>query len=65
MREGFLERFIKNAQYQQSPPLAAPKFLEFCKKRGVLTNERELEFFEKEGPALPSNQDYSPQKDNS
>lgn len=53
MRNGFLERFIEKEQYQQNPLLTVKEFMDFCKKRGIETNEKELEFFEKEGILYP------------
>jgi hypothetical protein len=53
MREGFLKKFIEEERYLQNPPLKTKDFIDFCKKRGVETDERELEFFEKEGLLYP------------
>lgn len=53
MQEGFLRRFIGEELYLQNPPLKTDKFINFCRKRGINTNEDELEFFEKEGLFYP------------
>lgn len=51
--DNFLERFIKEEKYLQNPPSETKKFIEFCKKRGIVTNEEELEFFEREKLLFP------------
>ncbi len=48
MRDGFLLRFIENEYYLQNTPLDINEFVNYCKKRGIDTNEKELEFFERE-----------------
>jgi hypothetical protein len=53
LRKNFLRRFIEEARYFQNPPLKAKDFIDFCEKRGIGTNESELEFFEKEGLLYP------------
>ncbi|VVB64976.1 Uncharacterised protein [uncultured archaeon] len=53
MRDGFLLRFIENEYYLQNMPLDTDKFVNYCKNRGVDTNEKELEFFEREGLFYP------------
>ena len=53
MRDRFLLRFIENEYYLQNMPLDTDKFVDYCKKRGVDTNEKELEFFEREGLLHP------------
>jgi hypothetical protein len=53
MKKGFLERFIEMEQYQQNSCLSVNKFIEYCKIRGIETNEQELEFLEKEGLFYP------------
>ncbi len=53
MQENFLEKFIKKEMYLQNEPLKTKDFIDFCKKRGIKTNEYELEFFEKEGLLYP------------
>jgi hypothetical protein len=53
MRSGFLERFIEKEQYQQNSLFTVKEFIDFCRKRGIDTNENELEFFEKEGILYP------------
>ncbi len=49
----FLRRFIEDERYLQNKPLETKNFIDFCKDRGVKTNEDELEFFEKEGLFCP------------
>jgi len=53
MRDDFLKRFIEEEQYQQNPPLDTSEFIKFCSGRGIKTNEKELEFFEREGLLYP------------
>lgn len=53
MQEEFLKKFIEEERYLQNPPLKTKDFIDFCKKRGIETNESELEFFEKEGLLYP------------
>lgn len=45
----FLTNFIKEEKYLQNPPLETNKFIEFCRIRGIETDRKELEYFEKEG----------------
>lgn len=52
-KNDFLKNFISNEWYLQNPPLKAKKFIEFCKKRGINTSLKELEFFEKERLLFP------------
>jgi hypothetical protein len=49
----FLSKFIKEEKYLQNHPLEANKFENNCKERGIITDERELEFFEKEKLLFP------------
>ena len=49
----FLSKFIKEEKYLQNPPLEANEFINNCRKRGIITDERELEFFEKEKLLFP------------
>ena len=49
----FIKRFIKKENYLQNHPLETEEFINFCNKRGVLINEEELEFFEKEKLFFP------------
>lgn len=49
----FLSKFIKEEKYLQNPPLEANEFKNNCRKRGIITDERELEFFEKERLLFP------------
>jgi len=49
----FLKWYIKEEKYLQNPPLETKIFIRFCKKRGIITNEEELEFFEKEKLLYP------------
>jgi len=51
--ENFLKKFIEEERYLQNPPLRTKDFIAFCKKRGILTDENELEVFEKEGLLYP------------
>lgn len=53
MRDDFLKRFIEKEEYEQNQLLIVDKFIDFCKNRGIKTNEQELEFFEKEGLFYP------------
>lgn len=53
MRDGFLLRFIENEYYLQNRPLDTCNFIDYCKKRGIDTNEKELEFFEREKLLYP------------
>lgn len=53
MQENFLNKYIEEELYLQNKPLKTDKFIEFCKNRGVITTEGELEFFEKERLLLP------------
>jgi hypothetical protein len=53
VREEFFSRFIKEERYLQNPPMKTNDFIDFCKKRGIETNESELEFFEKNGLLHP------------
>nr|WP_319372844.1 hypothetical protein [uncultured Methanobacterium sp.] len=53
MQDDFIERFIEEERYLQNEPLRIKDFIDFCSKRGVRTNEYELEFFEKEGLLYP------------
>ena len=53
MQEDFLKKFIEEERYLQNPPLRTKDFIDFCKKRGIETDEHELEFFEKEGLLYP------------
>ncbi len=45
----FLTNFITEEKYLQNPPLETSKFIEFCRIRGIETDRKELEYFEKEG----------------
>jgi hypothetical protein len=49
----FLSKFIKEEKYLQNHPLEANEFESNCKERGIITDERELEFFEKEKLLFP------------
>lgn len=49
----FLSKFIREEKYLQNPPLEANEFESNCKERGIITDERELEFFEKEKLLFP------------
>jgi len=49
----FLSKFIKEEKYLQNHPLEANEFENNCKERGIITDERELEFFEKEKLLFP------------
>ena len=53
VQENFLRRFIEFERYIENPPLETQDFIDFCKKRGIETNENELEFFETEGLLYP------------
>lgn len=53
MQENFINKFIEEELYLQNPPLRMDKFIDFCGKRGIYTNENELELFEKEGLFYP------------
>lgn len=53
LREGFLKKFIEGEIYLQNPPMRTKDFIEFSKKRGIITNAEELEFFEKKGFLYP------------
>ncbi|BDZ67939.1 TOPRIM nucleotidyl transferase/hydrolase domain-containing protein [Methanobacterium ferruginis] len=53
MQEDFLRRFIEEERYLQNKPLKTKEFIDFCLKRGIKTNEEELEFFEEEGLLYP------------
>ncbi len=53
MSVDFLKRFIEKEQYQQNSLLSVDEFISYCKKRGIETNEQELEFFESEGLLYP------------
>lgn len=53
MREDFLRKFIEEEKYMQNKPLKTKEFIQFCKERGIETNEEELEFFEKEELLYP------------
>lgn len=53
MNENFLKKFIEEERYLQNPPLRTKDFIAFCKKRGILTDENELEVFEKERLLYP------------
>jgi|LSQX01.3.fsa_nt_gb hypothetical protein len=43
----FLTNFITEEKYLQNPPLETNKFIEFCRIRGIETDRKELEYFEK------------------
>ncbi len=49
----FLSKFIREEKYLQNPPLETNEFKNNCKERGIITVERELEFFEKEKLLFP------------
>ena len=49
----FLTNFITEEKYLQNPPLEANKFIEFCRIRGIETDRKELEYFEKEKVLFP------------
>jgi len=49
----FLSKFIREEKYLQNHPLETNEFKKYCKKRGIITNEEELEFFEKEKLLFP------------
>ena len=49
----FLSKFIKEEKFLQNHPLEANEFENNCKERGIITDERELEFFEKEKLLFP------------
>ncbi len=49
----YLDRFLREKKYLQHPPLQMKDFIAFCGKRGVDTNNEELEFFENEKLLLP------------
>ena len=49
----FLSKFIREEKYLQNSPLEANEFEKYCNKRGIITNERELESFEKEKLLFP------------
>lgn len=53
MQKNFLKKFIEEERYLQNQPLKTADFIEFCKKRGIETDENELEFFEKESLLYP------------
>ena len=53
MQKSFLRIFIEEEKYMQNYPLKTKEFIDYCKKRGIETNEKELEFFEKEGLLYP------------
>lgn len=53
LQENFLRRFIEEEKYLLNEPLKTKDFIDYCKKRGIITNENELEFFEKEGLLYP------------
>jgi len=50
---GFLSKFIREEKYLQNHPLEANEFENNCKERGIITDEKELEFFEKEKLLFP------------
>jgi len=50
---GFLSKFIREERYLQNHPLEANEFENNCKERGIITDEKELEFFEKEKLLFP------------
>ena len=47
MKNEFLKGYIENEKFLQNEPLKTKEFINFCEKRGIYTNESELEFFEK------------------
>jgi hypothetical protein len=49
----FLERYIREKKYLQNSPLETNEFVNYCKKRGIETDEQELEYFEKEKVLFP------------
>jgi len=49
----FLSKFIREEKYLQNHPLETNEFKKYCKRRGIITNEEELEFFEKEKLLFP------------
>ena len=51
--DDFLFNFIEQERYLQNSPLSVDHFIKFCKKRGVITQKKELEFFEKEKLLFP------------
>lgn len=53
MNKNVFERFINEEKYLQNPPLETKRFIKYCKKRGINTNEKELELFEKEKLLFP------------
>lgn len=53
MQANFLKKFIEEERYLQNQPLVTKDFIEFCEKRGIKTNESELEYFEKERLLCP------------
>jgi len=53
LKDRFLLRFINDEYYLQNTPLDIDNFIAYCKKRGIYTNEKELEFFEREGLLHP------------
>jgi len=52
-QNNFLHDFIKDEMYLQEPPIEMANFIEFCKKIGIQTSEKELEYFEKEKLLFP------------
>lgn len=53
MKDEFLRRFIEGEKYLQNKPMETDNFIRFCEERGIITNKKELEFFEKEGLLFP------------
>ena len=53
LNNNFLSKFIREEKYLQNHPLEVNEFVEHCKKRGIIINEGELEFFEKEKLLFP------------
>lgn len=53
MQEEFFRKFIEEERYLQNAPMKTDDFIDFCKKRGIETDEYELEFFEKNSLLYP------------
>ena len=49
----FIKRFIKEEKYLQNHPLETEEYIKFCNKRGIIIDEEDLEFFEKEKLFFP------------
>lgn len=52
-QNNFLADFIEQEMYLQNPPMTTDKFINFCKRRGIQTTKKELEFFKKEKLFIP------------